>query len=52
MIIGRHDRVTPPSVVVPIARDIFINLHYEEVDDDHMLAGTFREFSWNVLLEG
>ena len=50
MIIGRNDIVTPPAEVIPMARNIFINLHYDEVDDDHMLARTFRGFSWKTLL--
>ena len=50
MIIGRDDTVTPATYVVPIAREIFENLHYDEVDDDHMLARTFRKLDWEILL--
>jgi pimeloyl-ACP methyl ester carboxylesterase len=50
MIIGRHDMVTPAEVVVPIARRIFADLTYDEVNDDHMLAGTFRSLDWKSLL--
>jgi pimeloyl-ACP methyl ester carboxylesterase len=50
MIIGRDDTVTPPDKVVPMARKIFTNLHYDEVDDDHMLAKTFRKLDWKTLL--
>ena len=50
MIIGRNDTVTPAADVVPTAMKIFANLHYDEVDDDHMLAGTFRGLAWKSLL--
>ncbi len=50
MIIGRYDTVTPAAKVVPMARKIFTNLHYDEVDDDHRLARTFRKFDWKNLL--
>ena len=50
MIIGSHDTVTPAEKVVPVAKKIFANLLYEEVNDDHMLAGTFRGFDWRMLL--
>ena len=50
MIIGRDDTVTPPEKVVPMAGKIFSVLHYDEVDDDHMLARTFRKLDWKTLL--
>jgi len=50
MIIGRNDTVTPAADVVPTAKKIFANLHHDEVDDDHMLAGTFRGLAWKSLL--
>jgi pimeloyl-ACP methyl ester carboxylesterase len=50
MIIGRDDTVTPSAEVIPMARKVFANLHYDEVDDDHMLARTFRTFDWDTLL--
>ncbi len=50
MIIGRDDAVTPAEKVVPMARKIFANLHIDEVDDDHMLAKTFRKLDWKTLL--
>ena len=52
MIIGRKDTVTPPATVVPLARKIFTNLQYDPVDDDHMLAGTFRDLDWRTMLNG
>jgi len=50
MIIGRYDTVTPAAVVAPTAKKIFANLRYNEVDDDHMLAKTFRGLAWKSLL--
>jgi predicted esterase YcpF (UPF0227 family) len=50
MFIGSDDTVTPAKDVVPQARQIFSNLNYEEVVDDHMLARTFRQFDWQRLL--
>ena len=50
VIIGKDDAVTPAEKVVPMARKIFANLHYDEVDDDHMLAKTFRKLDWKTLL--
>ena len=50
MIIGRNDTVTPAADVVPTARKIFADLHYNEVNDDHMLARTFRGFAWKSML--
>jgi pimeloyl-ACP methyl ester carboxylesterase len=51
MIIGRQDTVTPAVVVVPIAKRIFTDLVYDEVNDDHMLAGSFRSIDWKSLLQ-
>jgi len=50
MLIGREDTVTPAEKVVPVARKIFTDLHYEEAEDDHMLAKTFRNLDWKALL--
>jgi len=50
MFIGNDDTVTPAREVVPLSRQIFGNLVYEEVADDHILAGTFRLFDWQRLL--
>jgi len=50
MIIGKRDTVTPPAKVVPAARKIFTNLHYDEVNDDHQLARTFRNLDWETML--
>jgi predicted esterase len=50
MIMGKHDTVTPAEIVLPIARSIFADLTYDEVNDDHILAGTFRSLDWKSLL--
>lgn len=50
MVIGKDDTVTPAEKVVPLARTIFKALHYDEVDDDHMLARTFRNLDWKTML--
>jgi pimeloyl-ACP methyl ester carboxylesterase len=50
IIIGSDDTVTPVQEVLPLARKIFTNLNYDEVDDTHMLAETFRKFDWQALL--
>ncbi|MGW8161882.1 MAG: YqiA/YcfP family alpha/beta fold hydrolase [Desulfobulbales bacterium] len=52
MIIGRYDTVTPAATVVPIARKIFAVLQYEEAEDDHMLARTYRMLDWEIMLTG
>ena len=50
MIIGRDDTVTPVHEVLPLARRIFADLDYEEVNDTHILAATFRDFDWQTIL--
>ena len=52
MIIGSDDTVTPAEKVVPMARAIFADLHYDEVADDHMLSTTFRKLDWKTMLHG
>lgn len=46
LVIGRHDTVTPPDLVLPKAEKTFGNLEVMLVDDDHMLHGTFRTLPW------
>lgn len=50
MIIGKDDTVTPVDEVLPVAQRIFSDLSYNEVDDDHFLAKTFRSFDWQAML--
>jgi pimeloyl-ACP methyl ester carboxylesterase len=48
---GRNDDVVPPAVVRDIAREVFTDLHYHLVDDDHSLHNTFSVMDWDTLLE-
>lgn len=50
LIIGRHDTVTPPAIVIPSAQATFANLRSSIVDDDHLLHNTFRELDWSTML--
>jgi alpha-beta hydrolase superfamily lysophospholipase len=50
ILIGKNDTVTPMTEVLPQAEKIFAKMKFEEVDDDHMLARTFRDFDWQTLL--
>jgi pimeloyl-ACP methyl ester carboxylesterase len=50
MVIGSQDTVTPPGQVVPVAEKIFTALQYDAVDDDHILANTYRKLDWQAML--
>lgn len=50
LIIGKDDTVTPPSLVLPLARATFADLNIEVVDDDHLLQRTFPTLPWHRLL--
>ena len=50
VIIGSDDNITPVQEVLPLARKTFVDLNYDEVDDGHMLAETFRNFDWQIML--
>jgi len=47
---GRKDTVTPLAEIAPIAGNIFPDLHFIEVDDDHLLRNTFGAIDWTDLL--
>ena len=47
---GNDDQVIPLEEVKPIARETFLNLFFQEVDDDHYLHKTFKAIDWNSLL--
>ena len=47
---GRFDDVVPPEAVQTIAREVFPNLSYHAVDDDHSLHHTFSNMGWDELL--
>ncbi len=50
LVIGRNDTVTPPTQVLPLARQTFVNLEVHEEEDDHMLHKTFVTMAWHELL--
>ena len=47
---GKEDDVVPPASVEKIARQVFTNLSYHLVDDDHSLHRTFPLMEWDRLL--
>jgi len=51
VIIGKHDDVTPPAVVVPAAEATFANLQLDIVEDDHLLHNTYQTLDWDSLLQ-
>lgn len=50
VVIGEHDDVTPPSIVIPAAEKTFSKLQIEVVDDDHLLHNTYRNLDWDTLM--
>ena len=50
IVIGRDDVVTPPALVLPIARRTFAAAEIDLVDDDHMLHRTFPALDWQAML--
>lgn len=50
LVVGRHDTVTPPDLVVPLAEATFANLEIRIEDDDHMLHRSFIELDWSTIL--
>jgi len=47
---GTSDDVVPLEVVRRIAENIFNNITYHVVDDDHPLRKTFLSYNWDNLL--
>ena len=47
---GRNDDVIPLDQVEPIAKEIFTNLSFQAVDDDHYLHKIFKSIDWHSLL--
>lgn len=47
---GTRDTVTPIDTIKPIAKNIFEDLTFYEVDDDHNLHATFKNIPWTTLL--
>ena len=50
VVIGRHDTVTPPDLVVPLVNATFANPEIRIADDDHMLHESFLNLAWSSLL--
>ena len=50
LVIGKHDTVCPPELVLPQARATFTDLQTHLVDDDHMLHHSFPRLDWPDLL--
>jgi pimeloyl-ACP methyl ester carboxylesterase len=47
---GRQDEVIPIEDVESVARQVFSNLTFHAVDDDHYLHKTFERIEWGPLL--
>lgn len=47
---GSKDDVVPLEPVRKIATDLFRNLEYNVIDDDHSLRGRFKLLDWDRLL--
>jgi pimeloyl-ACP methyl ester carboxylesterase len=47
---GRQDEVIPLEDVQGVARQVFSDLTFHAVDDDHYLHKTFEKIEWNRLL--
>jgi len=47
---GRGDQVIPLTEVESIAKEIFLDLSFRIVDDDHYLHKTFKTIDWDSLL--
>lgn len=48
---GKQDTIVPPAATRKIAEDVFTNLFYYAVTDDHSLHGHFERMPWDCLLE-
>jgi pimeloyl-ACP methyl ester carboxylesterase len=47
---GRQDEVIPIEEVQSVAREVFSDLTFHAVDDDHYLHKTFERIEWGPLL--
>ena len=50
IIIGKHDTVTPATLVAPLAEATFTDLEIRIENDDHMLHSTFQHLDWQKIL--
>ncbi len=51
LVIGRHDTVTPPDKVLPLAKQSFADIEIMLKEDDHMLHTAFFAMGWKKLLQ-
>lgn len=49
---GRQDEIVPIDIVHRLARQVFTNLEFHTVDDDHGLYKTVHSLDWKTILEG
>ena len=47
---GKDDEVIPLRVVEQVAKNTFVNLSFNSMDDDHSLHKTFKSIDWDMLL--
>jgi len=47
---GKDDEVIPLNDVENIAKNTFVNLSFNSMDDDHSLHNTFKSIDWDMLL--
>jgi surfactin synthase thioesterase subunit len=47
---GRDDEVISLTDIGPVAKEIFTDLSFNIVDDDHFLHRTFKTLDWDTLL--
>ncbi len=47
---GRQDEVVPLEKIRAVARRLFLNHKFNEVEDDHSLHNTFPTLDWKTLL--
>lgn len=47
---GREDEVIPLELVRPLAEQVFLNLTFHVVDDDHRLPKTVQAVDWSALV--
>jgi len=47
---GRQDDIVPLAPTKALAKQVFINLDYHEVDDDHSLHATVQAIDWSALV--
>lgn len=50
LVIGERDTVTPPNLVIPLAKATFADLELRLVKDDHLLRASFPDIEWQRLL--